>query len=599
MTTKEKDEFNFGLLQNSPESSTNMSPDVITTPISKWQAFKDSFKPPEQKPLASSSSSTSSLSASSPHHNDVANNYDIEKLLRPDQQGELKRELKNRHVQMIALGGSVGTGLLIGSGGALHQGGPAALLIAWGITGTMVFCIIHSLGELCVAFPVNGAFSTYANMFVDSSWAFAVGWNYAIMWLIVLPLELVAAAMCITYWNDEINPASWVAIFYVLIVVINIFGVKYYGDAEMYLTIFKIIAIVGFIILGVVLVCGGGPTHEFIGNKYWKQDGAFANGFKGVATTFVTASYSMAGSEMVGLASAEVANPQKSLPKAIRQVFWRIFLFYFLSLTFIGLLVPSNSPQLLGASGTSASPFVIAIKNGGIYALPSIFNACILLSVLSVGNLAVYGCSRTIQSLGAQGLGPKIFAYVDRKGRPLGGLVISAIFGLLCFLSAYHDEATIFNWLLSVAGLATIFSWFNIGLCHVRFRLALRKQGRSLQELTFTALTGVWGSVYSMIFLCVVLVIQFWTALFPLGSKGKANAENFFQNYLGAVVILIFYVGHKLYTRNWKLCVKLEDIDLDSGRRSFDLDLIRAEIEEEKAANKAKPLYKRLWNYWC
>ncbi|KAG7661514.1 uncharacterized protein J8A68_004973 [[Candida] subhashii] len=573
--TKEKDEITSFSFQSQEGTTSDDSQSG-----SKWQHFKDTFK-----------------RANGISHIDKGNLDDIERANLGTTTGDLHRELKNKHIQMIALGGSIGTGLLIGSGGALHTGGPAALLIAWGLVGTMVFCVIHSLGEMCVAFPVNGAFSTYATRFVDSSWGFAVGWNYALMWLIVLPLELVAASMCIQYWNSNINPAAWVVLFYLFIFAINLFGVKGYGEAEFYLTIFKVIAIVGFIILGVVLVCGGGPTHEFVGNKNWKV-GAFANGFKGVATTFITASYSLAGSEMVGLASAEVANPRKHLPKAVRQVFWRIFLFYFLSLTMIGLLVPYDHPSLLGASGTSASPFVIAIQEGGIKALPSIFNACILISVISVGNSAVFGCSRTIQSLGAQGLAPEIFAFVDRKGRPLAGLALSAVFGLLCFLSAYHDEGTVFGWLLSVSGLATIFSWGNIALCHVRFRLAMRVQNRSLEELSFTSIAGIWGSIYSIGFLCLVLGVQFWTALFPLGSNGHASAESFFQNYLGSVVILIFYIGHKLYSRNWRIYLKLEEIDLDTGRRVVDIELIKAEIEEEKAANRLKPMYKRIWNYW-
>lgn len=540
-----------------------------------WQNFKDSFKRPEEEKAIV--------------YDETMN--DIEKANIGAAKAPLLRDLKNRHLQMIAIGGSVGTGLLIGSGSSLRTGGPAALLIAWGLVGTMVFCTIHALGELCVAFPVSGAFSSYATRFVDSSWGFAVGWNYAIMWLIVLPLELVAAAMSIQYWNSAINPVAWVAIFYIFIFIINLFGVKGYGEAEFYLAIVKIIAIIGFIILGIVLVCGGGPNHEFIGAKNFHNPGAFANGFKGVCTVFVTASYSLAGSEMVGLASAETANPRKTLPRAIKQVFWRIFLFYILSLMFIGFIVPYDSEELLGSSSTaSASPFVIAIKVGGIKALPSIFNAVILISVLSVGNSAVYGCSRTIQSLGAQGLGPRILNYVDRRGRPLAGLAFSAVFGLLCFLSAYENEGEVFAWLLSVGGLATIFSWFNIVLCHVRFRFAMRTQGRSKSELAFISITGIWGSFYSMIFLIVVLGVQFWVALFPIGNEGKPSAKNFFQNYLGVFVITIFYIGHKLYTRNWKFYVKLYDIDLDTGRRENDTELMNYEFNEEREA----PLYLRI-----
>lgn len=537
---------------------------------SKWSRFKDSFKP-----------------AQATYELDEEGNQVMQT------NGALKRDLQSRHLQMIAIGGSIGTGLLIGLGGSLATGGPASLLIAWGLVGTMVFCTVHALGELCIEYPVNGAFSAYATRFVDPSWGFAVGWNYALMWLIVLPLELVAAAMCIKYWNSEINPVAWVGIFYVAIVLINVFGVRGYGEAEVVLVSVKVMAIVGFIILGVVLVCGGGPTGEFIGNRYWKNPGAFNHGFKGVCSVFVTASYSLAGTEMVGLAAAETSNPKAILPKAVKQVFWRIIFFYLLSLTFIGLLVPYDSPELLGNSGTSASPFVIAIKSGGIKALPSIFNACILISITSVGNGAVYGCSRTLQSLAEQNLAPKYLKYIDRKGRPLGALLTSLGFGLLCFLSALSNVGEVFNWMLSVSGLATIFSWFSINLAHWRFRAAWRLRGRSLDQLHFTSLTGNVGSIYSMIFLILVLGVQFWIALIPVGSS-EPNATNFFQNYLGVFVITAFYLGHKSWTKNWAVAIPLKDIDIDTGRRINNVELMKIEQESKFEVTNTNSILKKV-----
>lgn len=508
-----------------------------------FQSFKNGFKP-----------------AGSTETVDLSNLNDIERANYGVQKTQLLKQLKNRHLQMLSLGGTLGTGLLIGSGSALATGGPAALIIGWGVVGTLVFNVVHALGELCVEFPVTGAFSSYATRFIDSSWGFAVGWNYALMWLIVLPLELVAAAISIQFWNSSINPVAWVSIFFVFIVVINLLGVKGYGEAEFILALFKVVALIGFIILGVVLVCGGGPTHEFIGDRYWKNPGPFANGFKGVCSVFVTACYSLAGSELVGLAASESENPSKTLPKAIRQVFWRIFLFFFITLTIVGLLVPYNSSNLLG-SGSSVSPFVIAIRNAQIKALPSIFNAIILISVVSVGNSAFYGSSRTIQSLGAQGLAPKFCSYVDRNGRPLGGIIISAIFGLLCFLSAYKDQEEIFGWLLSISGLLTVFLWGSISACHIRFRMALKYNDRDYKQLTFRSITGIYGSIYSITLLILVLIAQFWIALFPIGGNG-ANARHFFQNYLGAVVILVFYIGHKLFTKNWRFYVPINEIQL-------------------------------------
>lgn len=192
----------------------------------------------------------------------------------------------------------------IGSGGALKTGGPAALLIGWGLVGTMIYATVQALGELAVTFPISGAFNVYSTRFIDPSWGFAMGWNYALQWLVVLPLELVAASITIKYWNSDINSVAWVAIFYVLIVAINFFGVKGYGEAEFVFSFIKVVAVIGFIILGIILNCGGGPQGGYIGGKYWHDPGAFANGFKGVCTVFVTAAFSFAGTELVALASS-------------------------------------------------------------------------------------------------------------------------------------------------------------------------------------------------------------------------------------------------------------------------------------------------------
>lgn len=567
--------------ESSNEASfSSLAPDA--PPSSRWTAFKDSFK-----------------RADIDLSKDTSNMTDLEKANHATASAPLAKSLKNRHIQGIAIGGSVGTGLLIGSGGSLRMGGPASLLIAWGLVATMIFVVIQNLGELTICLPISG--SNFASRFVSLSWGFAVGYNYALMWLIVFPLELVAAGMTIQYWNSSINPVAWVAIFYVFILGINFFGVRGYGEAEFALAMVKVVGIVGFIILGVILVCGGGPNHDFVGSTNWHNPGPFTNGFKGVCSVFVTASYSLAGTELIGLAAAsETSNPRKSLPKAVKQVFVRIILFYILSLTFVGLLVPSNSPELLGASSyTLASPFVISIKRSGIKVLPSIFNAVILLSVMSVANSAVYGSSRTIQGIAAQGFAPQIFAYVDRRGRPLGGLAVAAVFGLLCFLSAYKDQGMVFNWLLSISGLATVFMYFNIALCHVRFRFALKAQGERVQDLAYTAFTGLWGSIYAMVFLVLVLVVQFWVALFPTGGDGKPNARSFFQNYLGAVVIAVFYFGHRIYLWEWTWYVPLKDIDLRTGRVDHDTDLLLQEVEEERHINKMLPWYRKVWNFWC
>jgi amino acid transporter len=512
----------------------------------------------------------------------------------------LQKSLKNRHLQMIAIGGSIGTGLFVGSGTALRSGGAASLPIAWGIVGTIVFCVIHSLGELQCMFPQAGAFSAHATRFIEPSWGFAMGWNYVGLWLVVLPLEIIAASMTVTYWNDSITPVAWVTIFYVAIVSINLFGVKGYGEAEYIFSLIKLLAIVGFLILGIVLVCGGGPEGGFVGGKNYRDPGAFTHGFKGVATVFVTAVYSLGGTELIGIAAAEAENPRKTLPSALKQVFWRIILFYLGSLTLISLLVNAEDPRLLGSSSAdaTASPFVIAINNAGIKGLPSVMNAVILVSVMSVGNSAVYGGSRTIAALAAQGLAPSIFNYIDRMGRPIFGIMLTSAFGALSYLVASKSQAVVFAWLMAITGLSIVFTWMSILVCHLRFRLAMKVQGRSLDEVPFKAHSGFLGSIYGLVWLAIFLGLQFWVALFPEGAS-VPSANSFFQNYLGAIIIVVMYLGRKLWTRKLNEFIPLTDIPLDVGRAHVDIDLLRQEITEESAALRAKPLWYRTYKFWC
>lgn len=548
--------------------------------ISHWQNFRDSFKPADLSQY------------------DTTNMTDVEKAALATANSPLSKSLKGRHLQMIAIGGSIGTGLFVGSGKVLEQGGPAAMLIGFILIGIMLFCTVHALGELAVIFPVSGAFCTYSTRFIDPAWGFAMGWNYGIQWLIVFPLELVAASITIKYWNSDINNAAWVVIFYVVVMVINLFGVKGYGEAEFVFSIIKVIAVIGYIILGIVLNCGGGPQGGYIGGKYWHNPGAFAHGFKGVCACFVTAAFSFTGTELVGLAAAETDNPRKTLPSATKQVFWRICLFYIISLTLVGLLVPYNDPRLLGSSSAdaSASPFVISIKNAGIKGLPSVFNVVIMIAVLSVGNSAVYGCSRTIAALAAQGFAPKFFAYIDRKGRPLYAIGLSGVVGLICFVSASPKESEVFAWLMALSGLSSIFTWGSINLCHIRFRQAMKYHNRSLDEIPFKSQAGVIGSYFGLVFNCLVLVAQFWVALFPIGSH-KADATNFFQNYLAAPIVIVFYIFWKVWKKS--KFMRLPDIDVITGRRELDMDLLQQEVREEREYIQSRQWWYRMYRFWC
>lgn len=359
----------------------------------------------------------------------------------------LKRTLQGRHIQFIALGGSIGTGLFIGSGETLVNGGPGSLVLGFLTISVLIVTVVFALGELASVLPLTGAFSTYATRFLDPSWGFAMGYVYWIGWNVPLPLESIATAIIIKYWDpSEIVPRGvWVAIVILVIVLINLFGVRGYGEFEFAASFIKVLGCIGFIICAVVINCGGAPAGQYLGAATWHHPHAFENGFKGFCSVFTTAAFAFAGTELVGLAAAETRNPSVQLPKACKQVVFRVLLFYILSLFMISLIVPFDDSRLSGGQfDTRTSPFVLAIKIGGIKVLPDIFNAVILISCMSVANAGVYASSRTLLALAQQGQAPKLFRYIDRNGRPLPAVILSLLIGLLGFLIYSTSEIEIF-----------------------------------------------------------------------------------------------------------------------------------------------------------
>ncbi|CUM64786.1 uncharacterized protein PRCAT00002397001 [Priceomyces carsonii] len=594
--------------------------------------FVDSFKPYDysgfpfndlesesaMSPILSNGSKMMSPVEQKNHQFDYSRLTELEKAAMVSSTSPLSKTLKARHLSLISLGGAIGTGLFIGSGSMLSSAGPFGLLIIWVFVSLVIFATMASLAELATAFPLSGAFVTFNTLFVDSSFGFAMAWNYAMEWLITLPLELVAASITIDYWETNVNPAVFVAVFYVVIVVINLFGVKGYGEVESFLSLIKILAVIGFLILSIILVCGGGG-HTFIGGSNWHSPkGGMFNSvepFKQCCSILVSTAFAYSGVELFGLASCETANPRESIPKAMKQVFWRLLVFYIGSIIMIGLLVSYKSSELIGNNSKASnvgvniniSPFVIAVKNAQIPALPSIINILIIITVLSVGNASVYGSSRTLAALGALKQAPPIFNYIDRKGRPIVALCVQFVFGLLCFLVALpgpNQTIDAFNWLLSLSGLAALFTYISICICHLRFRRALSIRARiAEEELVYTSRTIY--SWYAIIALIVIIGLQFWAALFPPGNEGKADVKGFFQIYLGLAFCIVCYVGHKIYAKFFlnipfsKFYLTAEEIDVDTGRREIDLDVLKEEIAEKKDTLSRKPLYYRLYNFFC
>ncbi|KAI1260825.1 amino acid permease/ SLC12A domain-containing protein [Xylariaceae sp. FL1019] len=510
---------------------------------------------------------------------------------------EMDRTMKPRHLHMIAIGGSIGAGFFVGSGNALRVGGPGFLLIDFLIIGIMIFNVVYALGELAVMYPVAGGFYTYANRFIDPSWGFAMGWNYVAQWAVVVPLELTVCAISVAYWNDSVSAAVWISVFWGAIIFFNVFGTLGYAEEEFWASALKLTGTVIFLIIAFILVLGGGPEgglyDEYWGARLWYSPGAFANGLKGFCSVFVTAAFAFSGTELVGLAAAESENPSKALPSAIKQVFWRITLFYVLGLLFIGLLIPSDDPSLLNSSSDdpAASPFVLVGQYAHLYGFNHFMNVIILVSVISISMSGVYGGSRTLTALAQQGYAPKIFTYVDRSGRPLPSVALMLLFGALAYLDLASSGETVFAWLQALSGLAALFTWGSILLAHIRFRHAWAYHGHTLDEIPFKAVGGVWGSWLSLFLIVIVLIAQFYTAVSPIGER-VGTATEFFQSYLALPVVLFFWaIGYIWKREGW---LKLSQIDVDTGRRQHNWEVINAQREELARA----PAWKRVLKFF-
>ncbi|KAH9223562.1 putative dicarboxylic amino acid permease [Leptodontidium sp. 2 PMI_412] len=526
-----------------------------------------------------------------------------------DNNHHLHRNLSSRQITMIAIGGAIGTGLIIGTGKALRQSGPAPLFIGYTLVGFLCFLVMAALGEMAAWLPLPSGFTGYATRFVDPALGFCLGWNYWFKYIIVTPNNLTAASLVLQYWvsRDEINPGAFIAIFLVAIVVINYFGVRFFGEFEFWLSSIKVVVILGLILLSLILACGGGP-HKATGFQYWKNPGAFneyimdgAGGrFLATWATFTTAVFAYLGTELVGVTVGEASNPRKVIPRAIKLTFYRILLFYVVLVFLLGMLVPYNSKELAaaiknGGNTAAASPFVVAIKLAGIPTLPGILNACIMLFVFSAANSDLYIASRTLFGLAHEGKAPKFFTRTDKRGVPIYALGLSVAFCLLAFLGVNTDSYTVFGYFVNLVTMFGLLTWISILIAHICFVNARKAQGIPDTALAYVAPLGKWGSVGALIFSILIAFFKGF-ALFCWKALGQTrfDTETFVTTYLGFPLYIIMFVGYKLVMKT--SIIKSEDVDLYSGKARIDREeqeFLAAELERKGAPEtKLEKIYR-------
>ncbi|EPG1205113.1 TPA_asm: gamma-aminobutyrate permease [Listeria monocytogenes] len=484
--------------------------------------------------------------------------------MKKETHGEIRRDLKTRHLSMIAIGGSIGTGLFLASGNAIHTAGPGGALVAYIAIGIMVYFLMTSLGEMATYMPVSGSFSTYASRFVDPAFGFALGWNYWFNWAITLAVDISTAAIIVQFWLPNTPAWLWSAIFLILIFGLNALSVKAYGESEYWFSIIKVATVIIFLIVGVLTIVGiiGGEVIGF--SNFTAGDAPFKGGFFAILGTFLIAGFSFQGTEMVGIAAGESATPETSVPKAIKQVFWRILLFYIFAIFIIGMIIPYTNPNLLSAEATDVaiSPFTLVFEKAGLAFAASVMNAVILTSVLSAGNSGLYASTRMLWAMARDKKAPKFLGKVNRRGIPMAALIVTTIVGAMTFITTLTENGTvIYTWLLSASGLTGFIAWVGIAISHYRFRKAFIKQGHDLSELKYKAKFFPFGPILALILCILVIVGQDYAAFLKPEFTNPAWWQKIGISYIGLPIFLVFWLSFK-FTNKTKV-IPLEDCKFD------------------------------------
>jgi len=440
----------------------------------------------------------------------------------------LQRALKNRHIQMIALGGAIGTGLFYGSGTSIKLVGPG-ISLSYLIGGIAIFFIMRALGEMSVDEPVSGSFSHYAYRYWGDFAGFFSGWNYWFCYVVVSMAELSVVGVYINYWFPSIP--TWVSalVFLILITSVNLINVKAFGEFEFWFSLIKVVAIIAMIIFGLFIIFFGfGNSGQPTGlSNLWAHGGYLPNGLWGLLLSLVIVMFSFGGVELIGITAGEADHPKKSIPKAINQVVWRILLFYVGALLVLTIIYPWN------LVGTTGSPFVEIFSAIGIPAAAGILNVVVLTAALSTYNSGLYSNGRMIYNLALHGSAPKVFATLSKSGAPFNGVVFSSGLTLIAVILNFLVPGKVFMYLMSVATMAAITNWIMILITQLKFR-RMKQDAGDVEKLAFKLPLYPISNYVTLAFLAMVIVLM---AYIP---------DMAYSLYIGPVWILILYIGYKL-----------------------------------------------------
>ncbi|KAI8989904.1 amino acid permease-domain-containing protein [Trametes punicea] len=543
-----------------------------------------------------------------------------------------KRAMKSRHLTMIAIGGTIGTGIFLSAGSAIAVAGPASALFSYFIVGIFCYAVVISLGEMAAYIPVSGTFAVFGTRFFSPALGFTLGMFSAFLLPLTfltllskggttgcngpytlllpsavvctharhsppcrslsIPSELTAAAVILQFWDPRITAWQWALIIVIPIFAMQLIHVRVYGESEYWFAMIKVLMIIVFIFVGLIYDWGGVHGRPGPGLANFRDGQAFVGGLSAFAQTFVFAFYSYGGVELVSLAAGESASPHKSVPRAIRATFFRIVIFYILTILTIGLNINYQDPTLLSAaddSNVAASPITVVFQRAGFGAAAHVINAVLLTAVLSATNSCFYASSRMLLSMAREGHAPSIFGWVNGRGVPVPALVLSLAVSFVTFLTTIWGEGVVFTWLLDLTGISSLLVWGTIGIISLRFRAAWRAQGRSLQDLPYRQPFFPILPIATVILSILMFAAQGYSAV----VQTPFSPQNIVATYIGLVVYIACYIGYWIYERLWLKqtthLVPLLDVDLDTDAvwKSGDGLRMREKEAEERAQRDA------------
>lgn len=418
------------------------------------------------------------------------------------EQGNLKHGLSNRHIQLIALGGAIGTGLFLGISQSIKLAGPSVIL-GYAIAGFIAFLMMRQLGEMVVQEPVSGSFSHFAYKYWGSFAGFMSGWNYWVLNILVCMAELSAIGLYIQYWWPEIPTWASALVFFLLINGINLLHVKLFGEMEFWFSIVKILAILAMIGFGSYLLATGTAGPQAGISNLWALGGFFPFGVKGLVMAMAVIIFAFGGIELFGITAAEARDPDKTLPKAVNQIIYRILIFYIATLFVLFALFPWNQ------MAEGGSPFVMVFASLDSQGVATMLNFVILTAAVSVYNGTSYCSSRMLLGLAQQGNAPKFLKKINKNGIPTNAVLVSAFVTVLCVILNYIFPEKAFGLLMMLVVAAIVINWIVISWTHLKFRKVMLAQGETTK---FPSIAYPFSNYLCIVFMLGILVVMSLTA---------------------------------------------------------------------------------------